>query len=195
MTVVAKVLCCVAPAARLVGYSAGATHHRPWRSDDGNVAVDAIAATINRANCAPDGVMHEEPKKRIQIPVDAVRECLLRELPGLRFAYLFGSAATGKMRSDSDVDIAVDAGRKLDPMTLGRVAGKLERTLGRDVDLVDILRAPPRLRKSILDHGEVLAAPDNHARLEFEMYTPKIYADWKIKNRPFEQKLLESFRS
>ena len=139
--------------------------------------------------------MQEEPKKRIQIPITAVRECLFRELPELRFAYLFGSAATGHMRPDSDVDIAVDAGSKLGPMTLGRVAGKLKRVVGRDVDLVDILRAPPRLKKSILDHREVLATPDNHARLEFEMYTPKIYADWKIKNRPFEQKLLESFRS
>ena len=54
---------------------------------------------------------------------------------GAREVYVFGSASKGKLRPDSDVDIAV-AG--LPPEVFFRAMGIASRALGRQVDLVDL---------------------------------------------------------
>jgi len=54
-------------------------------------------------------------------------------LPEMRFAYLFGSAATGIMRPDSDVDVAVDCGRPLgldDYAAITEISGTPQRRGG-----------------------------------------------------------------
>jgi uncharacterized protein len=54
---------------------------------------------------------------------------------GAREVYLFGSARTGKLRLDSDVDLAVSG---LPPEVFFHAMGKASRALGRPVDLVDL---------------------------------------------------------
>jgi predicted nucleotidyltransferase len=54
---------------------------------------------------------------------------------GAREVYLFGSASTGKMRPNSDVDIAVSG---LPPEVFFRAMAAAHDALGRPVDLVDL---------------------------------------------------------
>jgi len=63
----------------------------------------------------------------LPIDVDRLSARLREVLPEAKFAYLFGSAASGRMRPGSDVDVAVDAGRKLTADVIGRASSQLEK--------------------------------------------------------------------
>lgn len=54
---------------------------------------------------------------------------------GAREVYVFGSAGKGRLRPDSDVDIAVSG---LPPEVFFRAMGKASRAVGRPVDLIDL---------------------------------------------------------
>jgi predicted nucleotidyltransferase len=54
---------------------------------------------------------------------------------GAKEVYVFGSAAHGTLRENSDVDIAVSG---LPPEVFFRAMAKASRALGRPVDLVDL---------------------------------------------------------
>lgn len=71
---------------------------------------------------------------------------------GAREVYLFGSAAKGKLRENSDVDIAVSG---LTPEVFFRAIGKASRALGRPVDLIDLDEDNPFTRY-LKSKGELL---------------------------------------
>lgn len=100
----------------------------------------------------------------------------LEQLPAVRFAVLFGSAAQGTSRSKSDVDIGVslESGADRSP-TLGVV---LERAIGRPVDLVWLDEAPPLLRFEIARAGLVLVERDRHRWAEFRAHAMIDWWDW-----------------
>ncbi len=54
---------------------------------------------------------------------------------GAREVYLFGSAAKGTMRENSDVDLAVSG---LPPEVFFRAMAQASRALGRPLDLIDL---------------------------------------------------------
>lgn len=59
---------------------------------------------------------------------------LFQDVPGLTGAFIFGSAASGKMRQDSDVDVFVITDVP-DPGALGTAALEAGMVLGREIDL------------------------------------------------------------
>lgn len=81
---------------------------------------------------------------------------VLRAEPGLRLAILYGSAATGKMRADSDVDIALLLDRPLGAERKMELISRLESELRRDADLVDLFDLNGTILKQILHKGRVL---------------------------------------
>ena len=101
---------------------------------------------------------------------------VLDEMPHVRLAVLFGSAAKGAVGSDSDIDIGIslDGGLDLAP-TLG-VA--LERAAGRPVDLVWLDVAPPLLRFEIARGGLVLVERARHGWTEFRANAMIDWWDW-----------------
>jgi predicted nucleotidyltransferase len=56
---------------------------------------------------------------------------------GAREVYVFSSASKGKLRPNSDVDIAVSG---LPPEVFFRAMAKASRALGRPVNLIDLAR-------------------------------------------------------
>lgn len=73
---------------------------------------------------------------------------------GVRFAYLFGSRATGTARPDSDADIAIVVHTPLDLLAESVLAERLAEALDVPaVDLVDLGRAPLRLVGRVLTEG------------------------------------------
>lgn len=109
------------------------------------------------------------------------------ELPGARFAFVFGSWGTPRFRAESDVDIAADFGRRLPAQELLDLAQRLSARLGRTVDLVDLWSADPIISMQVLKTGRPFLVRDRAALLQFQMKTPSRYYDWKICRRPVEQ--------
>ena len=105
--------------------------------------------------------------------------------------YLFGSLASGDARPDSDVDLAVLAPRPLPHDRLVRVREELAERLRRDVDLVDLARAPTVLQAQIVSTGRVLRDLDPAGRERFETYVYSAYARLNEERRG----ILERIRS
>ena len=76
--------------------------------------------------------------------------------PGIRLAILFGSLAAGRERADSDLDLAVDAGRRLTADEKLTLMTELAERTGRPVDLVDLHAVGEPLLGQILRHGKRL---------------------------------------
>ena len=76
--------------------------------------------------------------------------------PGIRLAILFGSLAAGRERVDSDLDLAVDAGRRLTTGERLALTTELAKRTGRPVDLVDLYIVGEPLLGQILRHGKRL---------------------------------------
>ena len=98
---------------------------------------------------------------------------------GVRFAYLFGSRATGHHRPTSDADIAIMPGQPLDLLAEAGLADQLAQALQVPaVDLVDLQRAPLQLRGRVLAEGRLLYSADEPGRVEFEVRTRSEYFDF-----------------
>lgn len=92
------------------------------------------------------------------------------------FAFLFGSAAGGRLRAESDVDIAVyfQPGEGLEWEEFGkryeaenRIAVTIERLLGKEVDLIVLNRAKALLADEILRKGHPLVIKNRDMYLDF----------------------------
>ncbi|OQP07764.1 DNA polymerase subunit beta [Geobacillus sp. 46C-IIa] len=107
--------------------------------------------------------------------------------------YLFGSAARGALRPDSDVDIAfVSDGEPCDPYELFLLAGQLADKLGRDVDLVDLRRASTVFQAQVVSTGKAIDCRDERKRAEFEMKTLKMYVKLNEERAPVLKQITES---
>ena len=110
-------------------------------------------------------------EERITVPFRFIPEkdvfqavtTVLAEEPGLRVAIVYGSAAAGKMRRDSDVDVAVLFGRPLDMDARLVLWGKLTDSLRREVDLVDLYDLGGEILHQVLTKGRVVIKNDEAA--------------------------------
>jgi predicted nucleotidyltransferase len=84
-------------------------------------------------------------RERIKRAAAALRDA------GAREVYVFGSAATGRLRTDSDVDLAVSG---LPPERFFRAMGIAWDELGRPLDLVDLDDETPFTRY-LREEGEL----------------------------------------
>ncbi|MCK6532983.1 MAG: nucleotidyltransferase domain-containing protein [Polyangiaceae bacterium] len=92
----------------------------------------------------------------------------LQNVPGLRLALLFGSAARATLRPDSDLDVGIwptDPGMTLaDELSLATLLG---RATGREVDIVRLDRAPAIVRFEVAKRHVVLRADPDGALPRF----------------------------
>lgn len=110
--------------------------------------------------------------------ITAVIELLDRRF-GLDTLYVFGSAAKGLDRPDSDVDLAALLRGRPDPAVLSEAATDVAERLGRDVDLVLLDAVGPVLAMQVLRHGQLVwdANPRRRANVVIRILTD--YADLK----------------
>ncbi|MDR2164198.1 MAG: nucleotidyltransferase domain-containing protein [Zoogloeaceae bacterium] len=85
---------------------------------------------------------------------------VLRARPEIRLAILFGSAAAGKARFTSDVDLAVDLGAPMSAATKAELIGELAERTGRAIDLVDLRTVGVPLLGQIVGKGVRVAGGD-----------------------------------
>ncbi len=111
--------------------------------------------------------------------IEPLRASLL-DTAGVVTAYLFGSMARGDGNAESDVDVAIlfdhQPQPSLESMPLDLEA-RLERLLGRPVQIVVLNRASPDLVHRVLRDGQILVDRDRPRRLRFEVQARNEYFD------------------
>ncbi|MGQ0669944.1 MAG: type VII toxin-antitoxin system MntA family adenylyltransferase antitoxin [Actinomycetota bacterium] len=111
------------------------------------------------------------------------------------FAYLFGSAATGRTHPRSDVDVAVfldpEAG-ELDTLRVSLdLAGRLESASGvGNVEVVVLNAAPLALQGRAVRERRVLYSRDESTRVAYESLTLREFFDFDIHARRLDRELL-----
>lgn len=101
---------------------------------------------------------------------------VLEAEPHVRLAVLFGSAAAGRLRARSDIDLAIllDDASAMTP----QVSAALSRAAGRQVDVILLHNAPPLLRFEIARTGVVLIERVPHAWADFRARAMIDWWDW-----------------
>ncbi|GAA0719765.1 hypothetical protein GCM10008905_08220 [Clostridium malenominatum] len=107
--------------------------------------------------------------------INGINEVLIEKInPYL--IYVFGSAAKGLLREDSDIDIAFLSEENLSDYQVFMVAQELASSLNRDIDLIDLKKASTVFKAQILGTGIKIYCTDKTRRMYFEMRSLKEYA-------------------
>ena len=102
------------------------------------------------------------PTQHLNLQADILAAIGAQPNIGVLAAILFGSLATGVGRAGSDLDLAVDAGRRLTAAEKMALISELAGRIGRPVDLVDINAIGEPLLGQILHHGKRILGSDTH---------------------------------
>jgi uncharacterized protein len=97
-------------------------------------------------------------------------------VPGIVAIYLFGSRARGDGTADSDIDLAVLAQNRLDPVERWKLQEDLAALAHRNVDLVDLRQASTVMRVQVLRDAVVLLDAQPAPRAAFEAFALSAYA-------------------
>ncbi len=92
--------------------------------------------------------------------VDEIQLAALCRRYGVRELSVFGSAARGEIRPDSDIDLLVEflPGSEVDLVDYAGLMLDLARLLGRKVDLVSKNGLKPLIRASVLQEARLVYA-------------------------------------
>jgi len=107
-----------------------------------------------------------------------VQQCvqyIVKTLPEILVVYVFGSANSGQMHVNSDIDLAVYAKNKLDRIVLWHASQKLAAIVGRDVDLVDLHTATSVMRMQVISRGERLFCMNE---MPCEQFEDMVFSDY-----------------
>ncbi|KAF5411867.1 MAG: hypothetical protein C5S47_02740 [Candidatus Methanogasteraceae archaeon] len=106
-------------------------------------------------------------------------------------AYLYGSAAQGRMWEDSDIDVGIlladDA--VTDHRYVVRMAREIQSRcrLDMEVDLRVLNRRPIRFLNQVMRYGKLVFVRDEKKRVEFETGVLKEYLDFKPFLREYDR--------
>lgn len=93
---------------------------------------------------------------------------------------LFGSQATGKIHSKSDVDFGFISSKNIDIDNRFKIENDLGKIFKRkDIELVDMRRISPLMKKIISDEGVLLYQSIPGLFVRFNMYAFKLYIETK----------------
>jgi len=123
--------------------------------------------------------------------LERIREVLKKEKAVL-FAYVFGSFVRSKKYA-KDIDIAVFVKGKVPPDFERRLALKLERAVGKEVDVIVINKKPTLLLSEILRNCILIFSRDEKRRVKFEMQALREILDYNELIRQFDEKRFERY--
>lgn len=136
------------------------------------------------------------PSSGTSLPADAELASLLRQLlPQARMAWLFGSASTGTMRPDSDIDLAVWQQTPLPSAERFAAASAAAQALGRDVDLLDFQRLSTPMQLQVVQTGRLLFAADHVQTLNLQARVMREFQDMQTWRAPMITALAQRLRS
>lgn len=111
---------------------------------------------------------------------------------GIIAVYLYGSFVTGRIHSESDIDVGVlFAYQHIPSVTeLLDLRAELTERLDREVDLVCLNEVSPILQKQIITKGKAILVKDQHQLNSFIIRAFTDYVDLKITRQPIEKYFL-----
>lgn len=116
----------------------------------------------------------------------------------IHLAYLFGSYAKGRITPLSDVDVAVLLNDKINPKTYFDIqldlSDLLSSYLKKEVEVVILNRADPRLSYQVIKYGQIVFEKDPNLKANFERKALNIYFDLKPMFDFHEKELLERIK-
>jgi len=116
-------------------------------------------------------------------------------IPELRALYVFGSAADGRLRGDSDIDLAVLAAGRVESEILFSAAQACSLLVGREVELVDLRAVPVVFQAQIVGRGRRLEVPyGDHEADFFENQVLSRYTVFVEERRPVVSEILKRRR-
>ncbi|SKA71985.1 type VII toxin-antitoxin system MntA family adenylyltransferase antitoxin [Desulfobaculum bizertense] len=107
--------------------------------------------------------------------------------PEIQLAFVFGSANSGKMRQDSDVDIAVLTKSKLTINMRLTLREELSLALRREVDIVDLFTAYGTILKQTLTKGTLIL---NRSQQEYVAIIKRMLYD-QADMEPLRRRIIE----
>ena len=145
----------------------------------------------------PAGVGVEPPSRsqgepEASLGLDAAAQRIFEAL-GATDVLVFGSAARGVLRPESDVDLAFLSPERPPAETRLALLGELGEIVGRPVDLVSLGDAGPILAMQVLRGGRSLLRPPSRELAWLTMRVVSMYADLKRVRAPAEAALRESY--
>ena len=114
-----------------------------------------------------------------------------RNAKGVEFVFLFGSAVQGKLRKDSDMDVAAFFQVSPNEIDLKSLQEDMTSVLGRDVDLVQLNNASPILKMQVLRNGELVLCRDRKSLYRFIERAVNEYDDLKQIRKASEENILK----
>ena len=113
--------------------------------------------------------------------MDIIRKCknILIEYENITFAYIFGSYAQGKVRVDSDIDIAIYLEKRIDIETYLEIKMHLLETCKREIDLIILNDATPLLKYEIYKNNILLFSRDRTIETSYKVKILFEYNDIK----------------
>jgi predicted nucleotidyltransferase len=110
---------------------------------------------------------------------EKIVRAILEHYPEAQAIYLFGTYGTADEWPDSDVDIAVllppEEARKAGSLILSEAHLALGTLLRKDVDLINLRKAPTVLQKEVVAADRRVYTANIYAADEFEMLTLSYY--------------------
>jgi predicted nucleotidyltransferase len=116
----------------------------------------------------------------------------LEAQPDVLAAIVFGSAASGRLSAESDLDLALlfsDTGVP-DAFAVLDLRAALEQQTHRDVDLVVLNHASTILAFQAIKKGQLIFCRDSRAYQRYIVRLISEYADFKRIRRPIEEAVL-----
>jgi len=110
---------------------------------------------------------------------------------GVDALWLFGSHATGRASSTSDIDLAVLFRTRPTAAERIELESELATILGKPVDLIDLDGVSPALAMQVLRHGQLLSDGNPRRRIAFTARVPARYDDLRRLRAPIERKISE----
>ena len=113
------------------------------------------------------------------ISIEELRERLtpIFKEEGLQLIFLFGSAVSGKVHKQSDIDLAFLFDKPVDILTLTNKVIKLLHT--DNIDVVDLKRTTPLMKFSVVKNGILIYEREPGVFNEFYSLAFRMYVDTK----------------
>ncbi|WP_051920631.1 type VII toxin-antitoxin system MntA family adenylyltransferase antitoxin [Thermodesulfobacterium hydrogeniphilum] len=102
----------------------------------------------------------------------------LEKDPNIVFALVFGSAATGKLRKDSDIDVAIYVKNPVSEYELLSLMQKLSDLIKREVEIVVLNEVSPLLRHQVMKNRKELFIKDFLVYSKFRENTIDDYQEY-----------------
>ena len=123
-----------------------------------------------------------------EVIVAAIRHVL----PDVQAIYRHGSSVAGRMREDSDVDLAVLFVERLESDEVIALMGGLPGLGGRTPDIMQLRQAGPTAQFQVLKTGTLIYEDGSDARALFEMRAVRDYQDFRLRTGEIVDELIDS---